>query len=128
MKTYSTLTRYEYFRELFDELNNVDQISLANLYFSECDPDNYIHDFEEEFLNEYFSSPADAASAVFFGNIQSWNDPYIRFNGYGNLVSMSEREAAERAQMVVNEIYENIDFSDYIDMSEYDDQNEETEE
>lgn len=122
MKTISTLTRYEYFREMFDELSDADQIALANLYFFECDFDNYIHDFEEDFLNEYFSSPADAASAVFFGNIQSWNDPYIRFNGCGNLVSMSEREAAEHAQMVVNEIYERIDFSDYIDMSEYDNQ------
>lgn len=49
MKTISTLTRYEYFREMFDELSNRDQISLANIYFSECAFDNYIHDFEEEF-------------------------------------------------------------------------------
>lgn len=128
MKTISTLTRYEYFLEMFDELSNEDQISLANLYFSECDFDNYIHDFSEEFLNEYFSSPADAASAVFFGNVQNWCDPYIRFNGYGNLESMTEREAAKHAQLVVSEIYESIDFSDYIDMSEYDNQDEETEE
>ena len=128
MKTISTLTRYEYFREMFDELSDADQIALANLYFSECDFDNYIHDFTEDFFNTFFTSPLEAAQKVFFGNIQNWNDPYIRFNGYGNLVSMSEREAAEHAQMVVSEIYDSIDFSDYIDMSEYDNQDEETEE
>lgn len=128
MKTISTLTRYEYFREMFHELSNSDQIALANLYFSECDPDNYIHDFEEEFFKVFFANPLDSARAVFFGDIKNWSDPYLRFNGYGNLVSMNGYEAAEYAKMFVGEIYESFDFSDYIDMSEYDNQDEETEE
>lgn len=123
MKTYSTLTRYEYFRELFDELSNEDQISLANMYFSEYDFNSYIHDFTDDFFNTFITSPLEAAEKVFFGNIQNWRDPYIRFDGYGNLVSMSGREASERAQLVAREVYESIDFSDYIDMSEYDNQN-----
>lgn len=27
----------------------------------------------------------DAARATYFGDIRNWNDPYIRFNAYGNL-------------------------------------------
>jgi hypothetical protein len=42
---------------------------------------------------------------------------------------MTTRQAAERAQMDIEEIYNSVDFSDYIDMSEYDEQDdEETEE
>lgn len=122
MKTISTLTRYEYFCELFYELTREERITLANMYFSEYDFDNYIHEFTEDFFNTYFTSPLEVAQKVFFGNIQNWCDPYIRFNGYGNLQSLTDYQAAEVAECYIREIYENIDFSDYIDMSEYDNQ------
>lgn len=42
--------------------------------------------FDEDFWETYFKDdPQEAARATYFGNIQSWNDEYIRFNGYRNL-------------------------------------------
>lgn len=42
--------------------------------------------FDNEFFDIYFeNNPYEAARATYFGNIQNWNDDYIRFNGYGNL-------------------------------------------
>jgi hypothetical protein len=122
---FSYLTRFEYFCELFDELTREERITLANMYFSEYDFDNYIHEFTEDFFNTYFTSPLEAARKVFFGNIQNWCDSYIRFNGYGNLESLTDFQAAEIADYYKAEIYENIDFSGYIDLSEYDEQTEE---
>ena len=122
---FSHLTRYEYFCELFDELTREERITLVNMYFSELDFDNYIHEFTDDFFNTYFTSPLEAAQKVFFGNVQNWCDPYIRFNEYGNLESLTEYQAAEIADSYKNEIYENIDFSDYIDLSEYDEFTEE---
>ena len=122
---FSHLTRYEYFCELFDELTREERITLVNMYFSEFDFDNYIHEFTEDFFNTYFTSPLEAAQKVFFGNVQNWCDPYIRFNGYGNLESLTDYQAAEIADSYKNEIYDNIDFSDYIDLSEYDEFTEE---
>lgn len=43
--------------------------------------------FDEEFFKIFFSDPIEAARATYFGNIQNWNDKYIRFNAYGNLES-----------------------------------------
>ena len=45
---FSHLTRYEYFSELFDELTREERIILVNMYFSEFDFDNYIHEFTED--------------------------------------------------------------------------------
>lgn len=122
---FSHLTRYEYFCELFDELTIEERITLVNMYFSEFDFDNYIHEFTEDFFDTYFTSPLEAAQKIFFGNVQNWCDPYIRFNGYGNLESLTDYQAAEIADSYKAEIYENIDFSDYIDLSEYDESTEE---
>ena len=42
--------------------------------------------FDDEFWDIYFGDNAqEAARATYFGNIQNWNDDYIRFNGYRNL-------------------------------------------
>ena len=42
--------------------------------------------FDDDFWETYFNNnPYEAARATYFGNIQNWNDEYIRFNGYGNL-------------------------------------------
>jgi hypothetical protein len=122
---FSHLTRYEYFCELFYNLTYEERVTLVNMYFIEFDFDNYIHEFTEDFFNTYLSSPLEAAQKVFFGNVQNWCDPYIHFNGYGNLESLTDYQAAEIAECYIGEIYENIDFSDYIDLSEYDEFTEE---
>lgn len=61
-----------------------------------------VYEFDDEFFEFYFDNPMEAARATFFGNIQNWLDPYIRFNGYGNLESVGEHEYN-------NELVDNID-------------------
>lgn len=54
--------------------------------------DSYeVHEFDDDFFNTYFEGkPEEAARATHFGEIESWTDEYIRFNGYGNLESLSD--------------------------------------
>lgn len=111
---------YETFLEHWDELTNAEKIALFNEYASEHDADNYIYDFSEELFNEFFAKPADAARAVVFGSVD-WSHDYIRFNGYGNLQSMTERDAAEFAEMYADEIYDADAYGDYIDDDDDDD-------
>lgn len=51
--------------------------------------DDLIYNFDKCTFNDLFSSqsPIDIAKNVFFGNIQSWTDAYLYFNGYGNICS-----------------------------------------
>ena len=70
----------------------------------------------------FFSDPIEAARAVYFGNIESWIDEYIRFNGYGNLESLSESQAASFADDFTDEIYEHEEiWLKYIDDDDNDD-------
>ena len=67
----------------------------------------------------------EAARATFFGKIDSWNDEYIKFNGYGNLESMDEYEVLEKIDDYLEEIFDNSDtWEDYIE----DDEDEEEDE
>lgn len=116
-----TTTRFDLFSELFDSLTRGEKISLLNDYLSENDPDNYLHPFEEDFFETFFSNKMDAVCATFFGNIQNWCDPYIKFNGYGNLESLNEFQAESMAEDYKTEIYNFNNFDYYIDLSEYDD-------
>ena len=76
-------------------------VSYFNDYYSYFD--NQIHEFDEEFFNEYFSSPLEASRATYFGEISNWTDEYITFNGHGNLKSMSQWVARD-------EILDDTDF------------------
>lgn len=72
------------------EKQNLDNASLEDIY-NQLDSE-YIENiidwvpFDDDFWEIYFKNdPYEAARATYFGNIQNWNDEYIRFNGYGNL-------------------------------------------
>lgn len=56
----------------------------------------------EDFFNTYFLSPFEAASAVFFGKI-NWMDNYIKFNGYGNLESISYINFDDYAEEIIEQ-------------------------
>ena len=64
------------------------------------------YEFDDEFFNIHFNDPMEAARATFFGNIKNWLDPYIRFNGYGNLESVDEDEYEMELKDNINEIVE----------------------
>lgn len=72
------------------ERENLKNTSLEDIY-NQLDTE-YTEDiidwipFDDDFWKNYFkNNPYEAARSTYFGNIQNWNDEYIRFNGYGNL-------------------------------------------
>lgn len=64
-----------------------------------------VYDFDDDFFDTYFEGkPEEAARAVFFGNVRNWMDEYIRFNGYGNLESLSEYQYTQELLRGADEI------------------------
>ena len=96
---------YEVFIEKWHDLTDAEKINCFNDYAREHNTDEELFIFDEEFLTSRFSSAIDAARAVYFGKIESWNDEYIKFNGYGNLESLCEYQAAELADDYADNIY-----------------------
>ena len=121
---------YKKFLEAWNDLDRSDKIACFNEYAREYRSDDELFEFDEDFFNTFFAdNPTEAVRSCFFGNIQNWSDEYIRFDGYGNLVSMSEWEAEEWADDYKDEIYECEDiWSRYIDADDYEDDNEEDKE
>lgn len=109
--------KYEKFLDAWHELSREDKINCFNDYAREYYPDDVIYNFDEEFFNTFYANnPMDAVRAAFFGNISNWSDEYIRFNGYANLFSMNEWEAADFADDYVDGLYEHEEiWREYID-------------
>lgn len=97
------LVVHEYLQDMsIDEL-----VSRFNEYCQEVGYyDNMIYDFTENFFEDNFSSAYEASRATYFGKISNWTDEYIKFNGYGNLESMSSWVARD-------EILEDSDFMEW---------------
>jgi hypothetical protein len=103
-------TKFDIWKEYWDELDDSTKISIRNEYCREHNPDEEIFSFDEEFFETFFSESKaiEVARAVYFGNIQSWNDDYIKFNGYANLESMSSYDAVKDTEdYYLNSIFEN---------------------
>lgn len=86
-------------RITFEELCENVSIDMLKDMVNECNgwdgslEDYYMYSFDEEFFDMFFNGNIiEAVRATYFGNIQNWNDDYIRFNAYGNLESMSSYE------------------------------------
>jgi len=97
----------ETFKEKFDELGRNEKISIYRQYLIEAERmDDEVSDFDEDFFNTFFNgNPYEAARATHFGDV-NWSDPYIRFNAYGNLESLSDYDVQSEAEDHVEEIYE----------------------
>ena len=87
-------TNLEDLNELARELTAFNTIKGLYLYIDNKQnlPVPDVYSFDDEFFEEHFESPADAARAVAFGNVSNWGDEYIYFNENGNLQSMNEYE------------------------------------
>lgn len=61
---------------------------------------------DEYFFETYFyDRPFEVARSIFFGDY-NYNDYYVRFNGYGNLESLSEYEYEKELEDYKKEILE----------------------
>ena len=56
--------------------------------------DDMIYPFDEHTMNDMFSNPWDALRAAHFGDINFTHD-YFRFDGYGNLKTLSDWQIDE---------------------------------
>lgn len=70
-----------------------------------------VHENDEEFFNLFFEgNPAEAVRASYYGDYEYMND-YVRFNGYGNLESLSaydyETELKDEIDDIVALLIEN---------------------
>ena len=119
---------YERFTDEFANLDITDKIAIFNRYCDEVQNENNIYDFDEEFFENFFSNPTDAARAVFFGNIQSWSDDYIKFDGYGNLESFSDYDVEQEIEDYLEEIFDHESTWDDIIENEYGDEEDDEEE
>lgn len=91
---------YDSFNDILAIIYEISQTlkdySLAEIYNQIYDPSeiemNEWFNFDEEFFETFLAdkSPYDVALITYFGKIQSWSDPYIRFNAYGNLETTDE--------------------------------------
>lgn len=109
----------EIFVENFENLELSDKVWVHNEYCRENNADNEIFENDEDFLNEYFSNPADAVRAVYFGKYQ-YNDPYVWFNGYANLESgeFEGQLPLEDAESMAEWFIENYSLIDHVDEME----------
>lgn len=97
--------KYEKFVDLFNELDTPAKIEIFNHYCEINRSDDTIYVFDDDFFNTFFTYPMDAARATFFGRIQNWNDEYIRFDGYGNLESLSEYDVDKDIDCYIADIH-----------------------
>lgn len=51
--------------------------------------DDMIYSFDEDTINEIFTSPFEALRACHYGDVNFTHD-YFRFNGYGNIETLSD--------------------------------------
>lgn len=99
-----TLTDYsdadDFFQKIYDlmevleKIENYSDDEWVGLHNQYCQNENYsddeIYSFDEDFFETFFEGkPMEAARATAFGDV-NWSDDYIKFNGYGNLVSINK--------------------------------------
>src|ERR1700756_3423417 len=69
-----------------------------------------VHEFDDYFFDNFFSEKMEVARAVVFGEVNNWSDEWIRFNGYGNLESLSDfdynKELEDGADEIINRFIE----------------------
>jgi len=77
--------------EILESLSDNKLVDLWNDYCDEnSNADARVYEFDDQFFEDYFSNPGEAARAVFFGDVKNWNDSYVIFNGYANLETSND--------------------------------------
>lgn len=105
----------ERFETLWNECSSSEKVNMFKDYCSYYGCDDEFFNFDDEFFDIFFAEkPMEAARATCFGNV-TWSDPYIKFNGYGNLESLSEYEVEELCDEYMETIFEHENiWEDYI--------------
>ncbi len=92
---------------LLEDINELmEVVREINSYNGNLD---YLEAYEndEYFFDDFFTSPYDVLQKTYYGNYD-FNDYYVRFDGYGNLESLSEWEYEQELRDCIDEIVENL--------------------
>ncbi len=89
--------------ELINNMNDNQLVQLNNLYCEHaCISDGEIFSNDEEFFSMFFPNAGDGlrvAQAVFYGDY-NYSHNWVKFNGYGNLQSLSIITTDELCELV----------------------------
>ena len=116
---YYNESRFDFFACEFENLELSEKVAVYNKFKEENnDSDSEFHEFSEDVFN-LFPSPMAAAKAVSFGRVR-WADEWLKFNGYGHLVSFSNAQVLKEIESELEAIYECAEsYADYIGMEEF---------
>ena len=80
--------------ELYNELKNQDSIELDEWFY-----------FSHNFFNEYFpnKTPQEIAELVYFSEIHSWDDQYVRFTGKGTLETTNTPDYSNQSDEILSQ-------------------------
>lgn len=110
-------TRYEWWRDAFNELDTWEQVEIFNRF----DDEQQFYELDDSFWNDIMSSAADAVSAALHGSV-SLSDDYIHWDRCGNLESFSYYGVENEIADYIDEIYDDEDsWRGRIDIDEYED-------
>jgi hypothetical protein len=101
MKTLEQIT------ETLESLSDNNLKDLWNEYQYDNHMERAIYAFDDEFFENFFSTPAEAARAVYFGEIENWNAKYVCFNGAGNIEAANSLESLISIYDLANHIEAN---------------------
>lgn len=62
---------------------------------------------DEDFFDTFFTRPIEVARAISFGDYR-YSDEFVRFNGYGNLESLSDYEYKEELENSIDDIVDSL--------------------
>lgn len=112
---------------ILEELENLETNTIISMYRNYLiDDERYddeIYENEEYFFETFFANnPMEAVRATHYSNHYNFMEPYVRFNGYGNLETLGEYEIEKEAKgdnYFIGYLYENHkEFSEYDDLYE----------
>lgn len=103
MKTNQQIT------EILESTPDNQLLDIWNEYQISNSMERVVYAFDDEFFETNFSSPSEAARAVYFGEISNWNADYVCFNGAGNIEANDSLEALISLYDLANHIERNQD-------------------
>jgi hypothetical protein len=88
-----------------EALENKSDWDLVSIHRDYCDDNNMyddeLYENDDSIFDELFEKPSDIINRIAFGEYNT-SDKYWRFNGYGNIVTVSEYAVAE--YVITNEL------------------------
>ncbi len=116
--------------ELLENCDSNEIMEVNNVYCQHNNyPDDEIYLNDEEFFNTFFSNVIDAVKAVTYGKY-NFHHKYVAFNGQGNLDCydyLDTNNLVDSVHKVAEHIAENEELYYFLDLSDIEEQDEETE-